>query len=268
MQRFDDRPITEESEVAAFLDRAPFAVDRGEFTRFVLGFPHQYLKQTAPAEVLKHFALVQSLGRRVIVSTLSRETDRWKLVVATHDRRSLFSQIAGSLSLFGADIVGAEAIGNTSGLVLDVFRVSREGHHFASVPERRRFLKFLEDVVTGARDLDEALDEGPAPALPPDRMRLEWDEASAGGPTLLRVRGRDSRGLLYRLTRGLSDAGCDITLAHIETLGGEVRDEFRLSLDGRAVPANRRREIEAAVQASIGAYGVRSGRRQPPPPAE
>jgi [protein-PII] uridylyltransferase len=260
VQRFDDRPITEASEVEAFLDRAPFVVDRAEFARFVLGFPHQYLKQTAPAEVLKHFTLVQSLGRREVISTLSREAERWKLVVVTHDRRFLFSRIAGSLSLFGANILDAEAIGNTGDLVLDVFRVAGHGHRFAQVPERRRFLKFLEEVVTGARDLDAAIAEaeGAAPPLPAE-LRLEWDEPDASQRSRLRVRGRDSPGILYRITRGLSAAGCDIELARIETPEGEVRDEFQLSFEGGRVPPEQRAGVEAAVTSSLAPRRVGPG---------
>src|SRR2546426_4760379 len=33
------------------------------FTRFVLGFPQHYLAGTSPVEIVKHFALVTSLGR-------------------------------------------------------------------------------------------------------------------------------------------------------------------------------------------------------------
>jgi hypothetical protein len=60
----EDRPITDAAEVAAFLSRLPLAIDRERFTRFVLGFPHGYLEATSPAEVLKHFALVESPGAR------------------------------------------------------------------------------------------------------------------------------------------------------------------------------------------------------------
>jgi [protein-PII] uridylyltransferase len=250
VEHFDDRPITEAHEVGAFLDRAPFAVDREEFTRFVLGFPHQYLKQTAPAEVLKHFALLQSMGRREVVSTLSREGQRWKLVVVTHDRRFLFSQISGSLSLFGANIVAAEAIGNTGGLVLDVFHLGAEGHSFREVPARRRFLRFLEEVVSGTRDIEAALAAG---AEPPATAALElrWEELPGAQASLLRVRGRDAPGLLYRLTRGLSAAGCDIELARIDTRGGEVRDDFQLTLEGAPVAPDRRVSVESAVESSL-----------------
>lgn len=252
MQRFDDQPITEASEVEAFLDRAPFVVDRAEFSRFLLGFPLRYLKRTAPAEVLKHFTLVQSLVQREVISTLSRDGERWKLVVVTRDRRFLFSQISGSLSLFGANILDAEAIGNTGGLVLDVFRVGRQGHDFDKVPERRRFLKFLEEVVAGTRDLDTALAEHQGEEVTPaPKLRLEWDQTGLTRTTLLRVRGRDSPGILYRLTRGLSAADCDIDQARIETPEGEVQDEFQITLDGAPVPPERREAVARAVQASL-----------------
>src|SRR5258706_14489 len=80
-------PITDEREVRAFLDRIPLAVDREHFTRFVLGFPHHYLAATSPVEIVKHFALVTSLGRRAAITALAREGRLWKLVVVASDRK-------------------------------------------------------------------------------------------------------------------------------------------------------------------------------------
>jgi len=177
--------------------------------------------------------------------------------VVTHDRRFLFSQISGSLLLFGANITEAEAIGNTGGLVLDVFRVTGQGHSFDQVPERRRFLKFLEEVVAGTRDLDAALAAAGGDE-PPAELRLEWDQTGLTRTTLLRVRGRDSPGILYRLTRGLSIAGCDIDAARIETPEGEVQDEFQITLDEAPVPPERWAEVEAAVQESLASRQPRS----------
>lgn len=120
------------------------------------------------------------------------------------------------------------------------------------MPERRRFLKFLEGVAAGTLDLDAALAEKGPPEPSTAELRIEWGEAATSRATLLRVRGPDSLGILYRLTRGISSAGCDIELAHIETPEGEVRDEFRLTLEGGAVPPQKRREVEAAVESSLG----------------
>ena len=254
MASFEYLPITDEREVRAFLDRIPLAVDRERFTRFVLGFPHHYLAATSPVEVVKHFALVTSLGRRAVISALARESPLWKLVVVAADRRFLFSRIAGSLSFFGANILSAKAFANTESVVLDTFTLADQRGRFGDPEERRRFQAFLEGVIEGRVDLEPALRAesiGEEPASLP--LSLEWDDDVHPTCTLLRLRGRDSFGLLYAVTRRLSAAGCDIEIAHIETPGGEVRDEFYLTDRGARLSPERRREVEQVLLERPGA---------------
>lgn len=247
---FNYLPITDEHEVRAFLDRIPLAVDRERFTGFVLGFPHHYLAATSPVEVVKHFALVSSLGRRAAISALAREDSHWKLVVVASDRRALFARIAGSLSFFGANILRAEAFANTESLVLDTFVLADQQGRFEEPEERRRFQVFLEGVIEGRVELESTLAaEAKWPAPGGTSMAVEWDELAHPTCTLLRLVGRDSFGLLYAVTRRLSACGCDIEIAHIETLQGEVRDEFYLTEAGARLTPERKREIEAALLA-------------------
>ncbi|HSB60230.1 MAG TPA: hypothetical protein VLI67_00830 [Vicinamibacteria bacterium] len=248
MPSFEYLPITDEREVRAFLDRIPLAVDRERFTRFVLGFPHHYLAATSPVEVVKHFALVTSLGRRAVISALARESPLWKLVVVAADRRFLFSRIAGSLSFFGANILSAEAFANTESVVLDTFTLADQRGRFGDPEERRRFQAFLEGVIEGKVDLERTLQaESMWPEPGSMSLALEWDDAAHPSCTLLRLRGRDSFGLLYAVSRRLSAADCNIEIAHIETPGGEVRDEFYLTNDRLKLGAERKRELERTL---------------------
>jgi [protein-PII] uridylyltransferase len=173
MPAFDDLPVTDAHEVKAFLDRTPLAVDRDRFTRFVLGFPHHYLRNTSAVEVVRHFGLVQSLGPRAAVSSLAQEGPLWRLVVVAADRRFLFARLAGSLTVFGANIVSAEAFANTEGIVLDTFTLSDSGGRFASAEERRRFQAYLESVIVGKVDLESALPAEARPTLEGSSLRLD-----------------------------------------------------------------------------------------------
>jgi [protein-PII] uridylyltransferase len=246
---FEYLPITDEREVRAFLDRIPLAVDREHFTRFVLGFPHHYLATTSPVEVVKHFALVTSMGRRGAISALAREGTLWKLAVVASDRSFLFARIAGCLSLFGANILSAEAFANTQSVVLDTFAVADQKGGFTEPEERRRFQVFLEGVVEGRVDLEKVMEaERPWPETGKMALAVEWDDEAHPSCTLLRLRGRDSLGLLYAVSRRLSSAGCNIEIAHIETPGGEVRDEFYLTAGGAKLDPERKRRLEQAFR--------------------
>jgi [protein-PII] uridylyltransferase len=241
----DDLPITDAAQVGAFLDRLPLAVDRERFTRFVLGFPHRYLTATLPAEVLKHFVLVESLGGREAISTLAplREGG-YKLVVVARDRHALFARIAGSVAAVGANIVRAEAIANTQGLVLDTFLLSDRDDRLGRPEDRRRLQGLIEEAVRGAI--------GDAPNLPPPSGPLEppevrWGDGPDGTATVLYLRGPDSLGLLGRIAQTLASCGCDIGLAHIDTPGGQVEDELHLTFEGRPLTPGVKRLVEAAI---------------------
>ncbi len=239
-------PITDEREVHAFLDQIPLRVDRGRFARFVLGFPHRYLRLTPPVEMVAHFALVSTLGGRPATSRLARDGGRWKLTVAAADRSSLFSRIAGSLSFFGADIVAAEAFSNSESVVLDTFSVSDTEGRFVRPEEGRRFQAFLERVIAGEIDLERELAARGGPVQV--RLDLEWDDEAHPAATRLIVSGPDACGLLHAMSRRISETGCAIEIAHVETRAGRIRDTFFLSSEGGKLGAEQRRALESGLR--------------------
>jgi [protein-PII] uridylyltransferase len=239
-------PVTEPQEVRDFLARLPLAVDRDHFTRFCLGFPRRYLATTSPVEIVKHYALVESLGTRAAISSLSREGDLWKMCLLARDRTFLFTSIAGTLSLFGINIVGAEAFANRNAIILDTFAFQDVEKRIEDGAERRRFQAFVEEVAEGKRDLDAELRERRTAAVARP-LAVAWDDEAHPFATLLKLRGEDRFGLLYDLSRILSAAGCSIEIAHIETVGGAVRDDFYLTRNAEKLDTETRAGLTAAL---------------------
>lgn len=241
----DFLPITDEREVQAFLDRIPLVVDRARFTRFVLGFPHHYLQATSPVEIVAHFALVSTLGARTAVSRLSRDGAGWKLVVVAADRRALFSRIAGSLSVFGANITSAEAFSNREAVVLDTFALTDLERRFELPEEGRRFQVFLERAIDGQVDLVKELESrgGPVRAA----LELRWDDEAHPTATLLAIDGADAFGVLHAVSRRLSEAGASIELAEISTRAGRIHDEFYLTGAAGKLSSAERAAVEEAL---------------------
>jgi [protein-PII] uridylyltransferase len=216
--------------VQDFLRRVPLQVDRDRFLRFALGFPRHYLERTPPVEVVRHYGLMEALGKRLVISSLARDRELWQLCVVAADRSFLFATIAGSLSAFGMNIVEAEAFANQSALVLDTFRFADPRGRFADDAQRRAFQHLLEEAVAGR----EKLPEPEAPAAT-GALRPAFDDDSHPRFTRLRVEGPDRLGLLYHVARLISEAGCSIELATIATPDSGVRDEFYLSQEGGRV---------------------------------
>jgi len=78
-----------------------------------------------------------------------------------------------------------------------------------------------------------------------------WFDDESHASTIVEVRAHDIVGLLYRLSRVLTDAGLDVQQARVQTLGAEVVDAFYVvDRDGRTVtdPAVRA-ELETALLA-------------------
>jgi [protein-PII] uridylyltransferase len=242
-------PIAGPDEVEAFLRRLPMAVDRPRFTALVLGFPRRYLATTPAVEVVRHYGLLSSLGSRPVISSLSRDGDRWRICVVARDRRYLFARIAGALSSHGLHIETAEAFANANSQVLDVFRCGDPAGQFENPDRRREFQTFLEAVVAGATDLDVRLRETHPELEQPAvaEFDLAWDDEGHPAATRLVVSGRDGFGLLYRLSRTISDAGCNIEVAYIATPGGAVHDVFFLTRDGGKLDAAVKSRLETAL---------------------
>ena len=73
--------------------------------------------------------------------------------------------------------------------------------------------------------------------------------------TVLEVRGPDSIGLLYRVTRAIADLDLDIYTAKVQTIGDDVVDSFYI-LDAdheKVVEDAFQREIELAILTAIAA---------------
>jgi [protein-PII] uridylyltransferase len=244
------------AEVEAFLKSLPFSMDRAGFLRFALGFPQRYLETTPPTEVVRHYALMESLGGRPVISSIAREEDVWKLSIVAKDRRALFSRIAGALSCFGMNILVAEAFANASGLILDTFRFADWNEAFQDAGERRRFQVFLEDVVEGKADVEAELAKHPeAASLQTEPLVLEWSDEAHATATRLSVGGRDRFALLYRLSRAISEAGLNIEMAYIDTSGEHVRDEFFLTRDGARLTAAETSGLNERLRALATAGG-------------
>src|SRR5262245_59638582 len=248
-----DEPIARPEEVEAFLRRLPVAVDRARFAELVLGFPRRYLEQAPAGEVVRHYALMCALGSRPVVSSLSRLPAGWRIDVVARDRRALFARIAGTLSYFGLSIVAAEAFANANAMVLDRFDCVDVAGALNDAAAPRRFQAFLEEVLTGNKDVEPLLLERlPGLKLPPQtRLGFEWDDDAHAAATRLTLRATDCFGLLYLVSRTLSLAGCNIEMAEIATPAGRALDAFYLTRAGGRLTHEDRREVERALLALV-----------------
>lgn len=178
------------------------------------------------------------------------------LRIASTDRSGLFALIAGTLSLHGVDVVGADAYTGPDGTAVDEFRLSRA--QGTAVPWDR-IEHDLRAALAGQLDIAARLSQRitararrrPLAAATPRREVLVSNEASDHA-TMIDVRAPDGPLVLYRLSNELVAAGLNIRSAKVATLGHEVVDVFYVQTrDGDKLPADEHEGLRARLKSSL-----------------
>jgi [protein-PII] uridylyltransferase len=183
------------------------------------------------------------------------------LKICTWDRLGLFSTITGSLTAAGLNILSAQIFTRSDGIILDTFCVTdaRTGSP-VSREDRDKCEKILVSTIAENADPAPLLARRKASApryLPLEEERIpttiRLDNETSEFRTVLDLETEDHVGLLYAVSRTLTDLNVDIALAKICTEKGAAIDSFYLSeRDGRKItdPA-RLTQIERALRDTI-----------------
>ena len=148
------------------------------------------------------------------------------------DHAGLFSEIAGAMATSGASIVDAQIFTTEDGMALDSLWV--QDATGGALVESARFERLhdnLAHAMAGNLDVADALrrrrrTRGPARALFAVEPRVLIDNRASQRHTLIEVNGTDRVGLLFDVTRVLSQMGLSIVTAHVTTFGARAVDAF------------------------------------------
>ena len=161
-------------------------------------------------------------------SRSSGTTSVWTLTVVTLDKPFLFSNICGVLSSFGMDILRGHAMTNPNGLVLDVFQFTDDERFLELNPDapRRRCCTCsrtsspaASDVTARLRGREQSVLQRAGAAR--SRRSSTPTTRRRGRYTILDIVADNALGLLYRISRVISQHGCDVDLVLIATEGRE-----------------------------------------------
>ncbi len=180
------------------------------------------------------------------------------VTVVTPDRAGVFSRVAGALALHGIDILDAN-LTTAERMAIDEIRV--EGgvalHERPGAVTRDIDRALRRELAITARLLRRAKSyrfQRVSTARPTEPEVIVDNEISATA-TVLEVRGPDSIGFLYRVTRAFVELDLDIIRAKVQTLGSDVVDTFyvRGPSGTKVTDPEYLAEIELAVLSAIGA---------------
>jgi [protein-PII] uridylyltransferase len=176
--------------------------------------------------------LLQGLGDDEIRIDLHPDADRdaTRACFALADHPGIFSRLAGSLALVGANVVDARTYTSKDGYATAVFWVQDiEGHPYevARLPRLRGMIdKTLKGEVVARdalKDRDKLKKREREFRFP---THITFDNEGSDIYTIIEVDTRDRPGLLFDLTRTLATNNIYIASAVIATFGAQVVDTF------------------------------------------
>ncbi len=197
-------------------------------------FPSYWLSSDTDSQV-RDARLIRDADREGRLLAIGAHVDDFRSITEvtlyTADHPGLFASFAGALAVAGASIVDARIFSTSDGMAIDTFSIQDvEG---APISDKRRLAR-LESVIE--RTLSGEIDPGRvlAERRPLARRteiftvapRVLIDNKASDRYTVIEVNGRDRTGLLYDLTRALSDLSLTISSAHIATYGEQAVDVF------------------------------------------
>ena len=182
-----------------------------------------------------------------------------RVTVVSPDKPGTFSRIAGVLSLYNMDVLGAEAHSDEQGMAASEFRVSSQHGEIDWAP----IVGNLKLALSGRLSLDSRLADRAAntrprratSAIAPAAPSVRFDDAASSNATFIEVRAPDMVGVLHRITKAMADFGLDIRHARVLTLGDEVVDSFyvRESDGGLITDQGYKDEVVRAILYALGA---------------
>ena len=211
----------------------------------------EWPKKDRAAYVGRHYPaylLRVDLPRKLAHARFIREIDKAKKPLATEitvrdfeavteitifapDHPRLLSIIAGACTIAGANIVDAQVYTTTDGQALDTIAISREFD--TADDEERRARKvggLIEEALAGTLRIPEQVArKGQRKSrLKPFSVEttVNLDNDLSNQYTVIECSGLDRPGLLYDLTRAISDLNLNIASAHISTFGERAVDVF------------------------------------------
>jgi [protein-PII] uridylyltransferase len=195
----------------------------------------RYLLSYHSWEIIKHLRLSLGRGKETLALEIEQhqEHNYTQVTLATLDSPGLFSQIAGVMAAHAINILGAQIHTRKNGLVLDVLQVNNStGKAVENSTKWKRVESDLAGVIEGRLFVDNLLKRHKPPSflgqrekpLRPNHVDISNDVSDKY--TVIDIYAHDRIGLLYDITRTLTELGLYIAVSKISTKVDQVADVF------------------------------------------
>ena len=252
----DDPADADTETLESVLDSHPPDIEREELAGFLDGLPGRYLRTEDRSRLFDDCRLARDLGSDGLACSLRQRDANWELTVASVDQPRLYAKICGVLSFFGMDILRGQAMSNRRGMALDVFEFT-DAEQFLELnaTAAEELTHRLRAVVRGDEDIDEVLAPKTRGLARQHKSRVKQmvhlDNEYSGRFTILEIMAQNAWGLLYKISRSISQHGCDIDLVLASTEGDRAIDVFHVTRDGAKLSTSQGETLRDAVAAAL-----------------
>ena len=218
--------------LAAALSHWPDAEREAHLARGTAGY---WLSLDTETHV-RHADLVRQAEIAGAAVTVDARVDAYReateVTVYAADSSGLFSRIAGAIAVAGGSIETAKIFTLANGKALDSFYVhDSRGRAVREPGKRERLVSLIERALAGDLDPVAELAKRRSPLISRYSVfkvapRVLIDNQASAQHTVIEVNGRDRTGLLYHITRALTDLKLMIHTAKISTYGERAVDVF------------------------------------------
>ncbi|HVO76929.1 MAG TPA: [protein-PII] uridylyltransferase, partial [Candidatus Bathyarchaeia archaeon] len=194
--------------------------ERAAMEVHLASLPERYAMVVTPARARSHVAMVARLHGRSVIVEIRRHAHSIELTICTRDRPYRLSQVCGVITINDLNILGAFAFTRKDGIVIDVFYCTGvEGRLALAGETAGKLERDLAGVFGGQIDLERAYGAhverwkwrtAKGATIP---TVVEFENELSRECTIIDLSARDRPGLLYRVTRILSEERLDIQSA-------------------------------------------------------
>ena len=255
-QRYGDELIERnQAEVDEVLKSPPEDLSPAEIAAFLEGLPQRYLQLFTREAIHRHVRLARNIRPDEIHVSLEQNDSIWTLAVVTLDKPFLFSNICGVLASFGMNILRGHAFTNPNGLVLDVFQFT-DDERFLELNRDApaQILRILQDVVSGGMEVTARLrgrEQSVLKTAPRFAPVVRADNEASRRYTILDIVASNALGLLYRISRVISQHGCEVDLVLIATEGERAIDVFHITQAGAKLTQAEQQALTSDLQRTL-----------------
>jgi [protein-PII] uridylyltransferase len=197
--------------------------------------PSRYLLNNSPEIISNHILLCYNLEEKTLAFDVRQKPDKgyYDILIATPDSHGLFYKVCGVMVYHNMNILDAQIDTRSDGIAMDILRVNHtNGDEYVDQEEWKAIQDDLEKVIDGRVRVEELVKKKGAylhskkKGLKETETTIKIDNDTSDFYTVIDIEANDRFGLLYSITKAMSDMGVYIYIAKITTRLMRVTDSF------------------------------------------